>query len=799
MRRMVIPILIGILTVLMANVAFGQFNNDYIGFRDQANAEAGDSVWIPVFMASDSTISGASMAFGFDHSMLHPVILDDQDYRDSLELDPSLDSLDWTWSIETRLTDTARNIVLQDLFVQTVYNLNNPDKAAFLWLPDFDLVYFDAGSIDHTGLHLADIHFTVDDAALTDAQSALTVLDSIVGTNATRTEMAQEWHTIPDDPTQSFTVSIEPLFWNNTFTVGGEPPPVDSNVWPVMTAPSAALTTYTVNQGELVSFSVSATDAEDGTVTLYVNRGSTLPANARFSSSTNGIVVGGGGSVSDVFSFTPDINQEGTFTFTFQAEDDSGQVSALQPVVQVTVNKLITDVLYTASAAGQSPEGGVPGLDQVLVPINIVTEKVIYGLQFDMQYDADNFTLDSIIATDRIPDWVVYDNNGTQAGQIRVIAFGLSNDPMVSGTSSEIMYLAFTVDENAEPDCYPLELSNAFESIDPSPDIPAFELTVSSGILCVDKWGDVNFNGVVEVDDAVGMVSHIIGTYEFNRRQFAAGDIITNDTVNVVDLIGVIYTSLDLPIPDQASPAPIAGDDEFAYLNVIHDEIPYAGYSTEMAVEAELPTTVAGVQLNITYDKNSLEMLRPQLAPEIKDNNDFTLWYKDDGLGNMRVMIHSWKPWNENQLIGSGISDIVILPMVSRAPIAADDNSRVKINQAFVSDGAAKNVPVANINPNPLPTSFELYQNRPNPFNPTTTIDFYIDGSENGSDQVKLEVFNVLGQLVKTLIDEPLLPGQHKVVWDGTDSDGAHTASGVYLYRLRIGEASQTKKMVLLK
>ncbi len=108
---------------------------------------------------------------------------------------------------------------------------------------------------------------------------------------------------------------------------------------------------------------------------------------------------------------------------------------------------------------------------------------------------------------------------------------------------------------------------------------------------------------------------------------------------------------------------------------------------------------------------------------------------------------------------------------------------------------------VEGVGPNPaIPSSFELYQNRPNPFNPATTIDFYINGSgDGGFDLVKLEIFNILGQSVRTLINESLYPGQHSIIWDGKNENGSQMASGVYLYRLKIGDTSKARKMMLLK
>jgi len=94
-----------------------------------------------------------------------------------------------------------------------------------------------------------------------------------------------------------------------------------------------------------------------------------------------------------------------------------------------------------------------------------------------------------------------------------------------------------------------------------------------------------------------------------------------------------------------------------------------------------------------------------------------------------------------------------------------------------------------------LPESFELGQNNPNPFNPSTAIDFALPKSAN----VKVEIFNILGQKVKTLVDEYLSAGYKKVTWDGTDNTGKTVASGVYLYRMTADDFSATKKMMLMK
>jgi hypothetical protein len=98
--------------------------------------------------------------------------------------------------------------------------------------------------------------------------------------------------------------------------------------------------------------------------------------------------------------------------------------------------------------------------------------------------------------------------------------------------------------------------------------------------------------------------------------------------------------------------------------------------------------------------------------------------------------------------------------------------------------------------PSNRPLVFDLKQNYPNPFNATTQIQFALPQAAN----VKLEIFNVLGQKVKTLVDEELQPGYKQVAWDGTDEVGKSVATGIYFYRLRAeGLFTEMKKMLLVK
>lgn len=94
-----------------------------------------------------------------------------------------------------------------------------------------------------------------------------------------------------------------------------------------------------------------------------------------------------------------------------------------------------------------------------------------------------------------------------------------------------------------------------------------------------------------------------------------------------------------------------------------------------------------------------------------------------------------------------------------------------------------------------VPIAFALYPNWPNPFNPSTVIRYQL----SKRSKVRLDVFNALGQLMKTLVEGEQTTGVYTVRWDGTNGEGVLAASGMYVYRLRAGELTASRKMLLIR
>ncbi len=95
--------------------------------------------------------------------------------------------------------------------------------------------------------------------------------------------------------------------------------------------------------------------------------------------------------------------------------------------------------------------------------------------------------------------------------------------------------------------------------------------------------------------------------------------------------------------------------------------------------------------------------------------------------------------------------------------------------------------------------SAKLYQNHPNPFNPSTTIAFTVPGGSGSKQNVALNVYDLRGALVKTLVNGPIKGGRHEVNWNGTNNRGEQVASGVYFTKFASGGYKSVKKMILLR
>jgi hypothetical protein len=97
--------------------------------------------------------------------------------------------------------------------------------------------------------------------------------------------------------------------------------------------------------------------------------------------------------------------------------------------------------------------------------------------------------------------------------------------------------------------------------------------------------------------------------------------------------------------------------------------------------------------------------------------------------------------------------------------------------------------------PNQIPENFRLFQNYPNPFNPITTLRY--DLPENA--MVNISIYDMMGRIVNNLVNSQQNAGYKSIQWNATNDAGSPVSAGLYLYMIKAGEFTQTRKMVLLK
>ncbi len=130
------------------------------------------------------------------------------------------------------------------------------------------------------------------------------------------------------------------------------------------------------------------------------------------------------------------------------------------------------------------------------------------------------------------------------------------------------------------------------------------------------------------------------------------------------------------------------------------------------------------------------------------------------------------------------------------------DSSRINLGRyggtaeyTSVSSGGESSTKPVVLETEDAPLVFSLSQNAPNPFNPETIISYVLPQSE----QVKLVIYNVLGQEIRTLVNALQPAGRYRVVWNSRDDFGRSVSSGIYLYQITAGKFTNTRKMLILK
>ncbi len=208
----------------------------------------------------------------------------------------------------------------------------------------------------------------------------------------------------------------------------------------------------------------------------------------------------------------------------------------------------------------------------------------------------------------------------------------------------------------------------------------------------------------------------------------------------------------------------------------------YFAFHKDLKVSVSMNGTSWTKPVNITKTEN-LDETAVSVYKDVVDNTIHMVYYRDPFPGQDRVLVYvddyasKYHPYTGHQ--GSSV------------PIrkAAEDQVEViyqNLDLATVITGVERR--------NTVPGEFALAQNYPNPFNPSTEIGYTVP-----KGQVTLDVYNVLGQKVTTLVNDFVAAGTYHVTWNGTDAYGMPVTSGLYLYKLTSDAGVQVKKMMFQK
>ena len=175
--------------------------------------------------------------------------------------------------------------------------------------------------------------------------------------------------------------------------------------------------------------------------------------------------------------------------------------------------------------------------------------------------------------------------------------------------------------------------------------------------------------------------------------------------------------------------------------------------------------------------------------------DDVRLWQVERTTEQIHALMNTELKGDENGLLGywkmdEGIGTLIYDQSVNNNNGTA---SCSWIEGKYLETDSTSNIAHNNIINNP--ESFTLFQNYPNPFNPVTVINYQLPQRAN----VSLKIYNTLGQLVQTLVNDIQVAGEYKITWDGKNFGGESVSSGIYLYILEAGEVRASNKMLLIR
>jgi len=398
--------------------------------------------------------------------------------------------------------------------------------------------------------------------------------------------------------------------------------------------------------------------------------------------------------------------------------------------------------------------------------------------------------------------YAMYDDDPTNEDTARVVIYGNGTTAIAPGGPYELVKFNYgTANINGPSQTTSIGLRQVLGAtrigtdagVTPAPD------QVVTIVDAVSK-GDVNGDDVIDILDLGLVVDHILGIITLTGDAFSAADVapwpVGDGVINVLDLalLQNIILSGQYPGPElcpYGPPRPGApivatvGNTLSKLSENMDAKLTMYITTGGIAVRLENRVQVKGIQLEFGR-------VNPGAPASMVINSVFGalegFHYQSNDL--LRVLLIDW-------------NGTIIQPgerLVAEMPFSLSDPRAVTIENVIIADRNNNRlerfeVQIVYGQAPELPTEYALYQNYPNPFNPGTTVKFAVPEAGN----VKIVIYDLLGQEVRTLFDGYTQRGTTEIVWDGRDNKGAQVSTGMYVYRMTAGSFTQSRKMVLLK
>jgi hypothetical protein len=431
---------------------------------------------------------------------------------------------------------------------------------------------------------------------------------------------------------------------------------------------------------------------------------------------------------------------------------------------------------------------GAPG-GQAVVAVTLETNEPLTGMQFRIQPQDDGDPTELVQFLGAISHVAHFGFDVTSStdenGVTSILLINFSSATALPPGETTVLELFFDIDENTPTDReFTLSVT---ENLLTDADVESRVHNVETGLIRTGRPGDPSLDGVVNILDIAKVVRYILNILPTPTGfELFVADANGDQELDVRDAISMINIFLfgeSIP-PSKAtaiSPATTA---------TIGFGDPLQSDSDQILVPIVISTdgTVFGLQANVSFDQNTMVMGEPRLVGRAEG---FTIHYQVTD-GTLRFVVFS----TEGHALQPGSGTEILIPIGLKDGTAA----AVTLSDVVLSGGEADAIPVhlgtSTVRASSAPESFALRSAYPNPFNPSTTIEYEVPERSH----IQLSIYNLLGQEVTRLVDQIQEPGRYSVAWNGRNSHGQGVASGIYLYRLR-GQAgyTETRRMTLLK